>query len=46
MIVVSGFCDQHIFNKEKKQMKYEAYMEEYVDLVKKLLKFKKNTIGL
>lgn len=36
MIVVSGFCDQHIFNKEKKQMKYEAYMEEYVDLVKKI----------
>lgn len=35
MLVVSGLCDQHIFNKEKKQMKYEAYMEEYVDLVKR-----------
>ena len=35
ILVVSGLCDQHIFNKEKKQMKYEAYMEEYVDLVKR-----------
>lgn len=35
MLVVSGLCDQHIFNKEKRQMKYEAYMEEYVDLVKR-----------
>lgn len=35
MLVVSGLCEQHIFNKEKKQMKYEAYMEEYVDLVKR-----------
>ena len=38
MLVVSGLCDQHIFNKEKKQMKYEAYMEEYVDLVKRFTK--------
>lgn len=35
MLVVSGLCDQHIFNKEKKQKKYEAYMEEYVDQVKR-----------
>lgn len=35
MLVVSGLCDQHIFNKEKKQMKSEVYMEEYVDLVKR-----------
>lgn len=35
MLVVSDLCDQHIFNKEKKQMKYEAYMEEYVKLVKR-----------
>lgn len=34
MLVVSGLCE-HIFNKDKKQMKYEAYMEEYVDLVKR-----------
>lgn len=38
MLVVSGLCDQHIFNKEKKQMKYEAYMEEYIDLVKRFTK--------
>jgi hypothetical protein len=25
MLVVSGLYDQHILNKEKKQMKYEAY---------------------
>ena len=35
MPLVSGLCDQHIFNKEKKQTKYETYMEEYVDLVKR-----------
>ena len=35
MLVVSDLCDQHIFNKEKKRIKYEAYMEEYVDLVKR-----------
>ncbi len=35
MLVVSGLCEQHIFNKEKKQMKFKAYMEEYVDLVKR-----------
>lgn len=35
MLVVSGLCDQHIFNKEKKQMKYVAYMKEYVDLFKR-----------
>ena len=35
MLVVSGLCDQHIFNKEKKLMKYEAYMEEYVYQVKR-----------
>ena len=36
--IVNDLCDQHIFNKEKKQMKYEAYIEEYVDLVKRLTK--------
>lgn len=35
ILVVSGLFDQHIFNKEKKQIKYEAYKEEYVDLVKR-----------
>ena len=34
MLVVSVLYE-HIFNKDKKQMKYEAYMEEYVDLVKR-----------
>jgi len=38
MLIISGLCDQHIFNKEKKQMKYEDYMDEYVELVKRFTK--------
>lgn len=34
MLVVSGLYE-HIFNKDKKQTKYEAHMEEYVDLIKR-----------
>ena len=35
MLVVSGLCDQHIFNREKKLKNSQEYMDEYVDLVKR-----------
>lgn len=35
MLVVSGLCDQHIFNREKKLKNSQEYMDEYIDLVKR-----------